>query len=115
MSKVISIHEYILKPGVSERRFVNTILNAKERGLLRLPGLVDYYLVKGIRGFRNGLYAAVWIYESKGAWESLWGPIDKPLSKTDYPQNWKVWENEVLFPFLDQDPDKIKFTSYQEL
>ena len=51
----------------------------------------------------------------KEAWESLWGPIDKPLSKTDYPQNWKVWENEVLFPFLDQDPDKIKFTSYQEL
>jgi hypothetical protein len=51
----------------------------------------------------------------KEAWESLWGPIDKPLSKTDYPQNWKVWENEVLFPFLDQDPDKIKFTSCQEL
>ena len=115
MSKVISIHEYILKPGVSERQFVKAILNAKERGLLRLPGLMDYYLVKGIRGFRNGLYAAVWIYESKEAWESLWGPIDEPVSKTDYPENWKVWENEVLFPFLDQDPDKINFTSYQEL
>jgi hypothetical protein len=115
MSKVICIHEYILRPGVSERRFVKAILNAKERGLLRLPGLVDYYLVKGIRGFRNGLYAAVWIYESKEAWESLWGPIDKPLLKTDYPENWKVWENDVLLPFLDQDPDKIKFTSYQEL
>ena len=115
MSKVISIHEYILKPGVSERRFVNAILNAKKHGLLNLPGLLDYYMVKGIRGFRNGLYAAVWIYESKEAWESLWGPIEKPLSKADYPQNWKVWENEVLFPFLDQEPDKIKFTSYQEL
>ena len=115
MSKVISIHEYILKPGASERRFVKAILNARERGLLRLPGLVDYYLVNGIRGFRNGLYAAVWIYGSKEAWESLWGPIDKPLSKTDYPQNWKVWENEVLFPFLDQDPDQIKFTSCQQL
>ena len=64
MSRVISVHEYILKPGVSERRFVNAILNAKKRGLLHLPGLVDYYLVKGIRGFRNGLYAAVWVYES---------------------------------------------------
>jgi len=115
MSKVISIHEYILKPGVSEQQFENAILNAKERGLLHLPGLVDYYLIKGIRGFRNGLYAAVWIYESKKAWERLWGPIDKPLSKTDYPQNWKVWENEVLFPFLDQDPDQIKFTSYRHL
>ena len=114
MSKVISIHEYILKPGVSERGFVKAILNAKERGLLRLPGLVDYYLVKGIRGFRYGLYAAVWIYESKEAWESLWGPIDKPINKADYPENWKIWENEVLIPFLDQDPDKIKFTSYQE-
>ncbi len=115
MSKVISIHEYILKPGVSERQFEKAILNAKERGLLRLPGLVDYYLVKGIRGYRDGLYAAVWIYESKEAWEYLWGPIDQPISKADYPQNWKIWENEVLFPLLDQDPDKIKFTSYQEL
>jgi len=51
---------------------VNAILCAKARGLLRLPGLVEYYLVKGIRGFRHGLYAAVWIYESKEAWESLW-------------------------------------------
>jgi hypothetical protein len=115
MSNVISIHEYILKPGVSERQFVSAILSAKERGLLRLPGLVDYYLVKGIRGSRNGLYAAVWIYESKEAWERLWGPIDEPLSKTDYPENWKVWENEVLLPFLHQDPDNINFTSYQEL
>ena len=115
MSKVISIHEYILKPGVNEEQFEKGVLNARERGLLCLPGLVDYYLVKGIRGFRNGLYAAVWVYESKEAWESLWGPLNKPLSKSDYPQNWKVWENEVLFPFLDQDPDKIKFTSYQEL
>ena len=115
MSKVISIHEYILKPGVNEEQFEKGILNARKRGLLCLPGLVDYYLVKGIRGFRNGLYAAVWVYESKEAWESLWGPLNKPLSKTDYPQNWKVWENEVLFPFLDQDPDKIRFTSYQEL
>ena len=114
MSMVISIHEYILKSDASERQFVKAILNAKERGLLRLPGLVDYYLVKGIRGFRHGLYAAVWVYESKEAWESLWGPKDKPINKTDYPENWKIWENEVLFPFLDQDPDKIKFTSYQE-
>ena len=115
MSRVISIHEYNLKPGVNERQFVSAILSAKERGLLRLPGLVDYYLVKGIRGYRKDFYAAVWIYESKEAWESLWGPIDKPCGKTDYPQNWKVWENEVLLPFLDQDPDNIKFTSYQEL
>jgi hypothetical protein len=40
--------------------------------------------------------------------------VYKPINKADYPENWKVWENEVLTPFLDQDPDKIKFTSYQE-
>ncbi|MGD8293794.1 MAG: hypothetical protein PVF37_18925 [Desulfobacterales bacterium] len=115
MSKVISIHEYILKPGVSERQFESAILGAKKRGLLNLTGLVDHYLVKGIRGSRNGLYAAVWIYESKEAWENLWGPIDEPISKADYPENWKSWENEVLLPFLDQDPDNINFTSYREL
>ncbi len=115
MSKVISIHEYILKPGVKEEQFESAILSAKERGLLNLPGLVEFYFVKRISGSRHGLYAAVWVYESKEAWERLWGPVDNPLSKEDYPENWKVWENEVLSPFLDQDPDKIKFTSYQEL
>ena len=115
MSKVVSVHEYVLKPGVNEEKFKKAVLNAEKRGLLRLPGLTDFYLLKGIRGLRNGLYAAVWVYESKEAWEGLWGPIDKPLSKSDYPQNWKVWENEVLLPFLDQDPDRIRFTSYQEL
>jgi hypothetical protein len=115
MKRVISVHEYILKQSVSGQEFEDAILNARERGLLRLPGLVDYYLVKGIRGHRNGLYAAVWIYESKTAWEHLWGPINQPRSKAEYPRNWKVWENEILLPFLDQDPDKIRFTAYQEL
>ena len=115
MSRVISLHEYVLRAGVSEREFEKAIGGAKTRGLLRLPGLVDYYLVKGIRGYRSGLYAAVWIYESKEAWEHLWGPIDRPRSKTEYPRNWSVWEEEVLSPFLDQDPDEIRFTSYVQL
>ncbi len=54
MLKIISIHEYILKPGVSKPHFVKAILNTKEGGLLRQPGLAHYYLVKGIRGFRIG-------------------------------------------------------------
>ena len=115
MSKVISIHEYILKPDVDEKDFERTLNSAKESGLLKLPGLVDYYLVKGVRGSRKGSYAAIWIYESKEAWEKHWGPIENPISKNDYPENWKVWENEVLAPFLIQDPDEITFTSYQEL
>ncbi|UCH66475.1 MAG: hypothetical protein JSW63_04925 [Ignavibacterium sp.] len=115
MPKVISIHEYILKPNVNEEQFESAVLNAKESGTLRLPGLVDYYLVKGIRGHRKNLYAAIWIYESKEAWAKLWGPLDKPISKAEYPENWNKWENEILAPFLVQDPDEIKFTSYQEL
>lgn len=115
MSRVISIHEYVLRSGVGEREFEEAISTAKSRGLLCLPGLVDYYLVKGIRGYRSGLYAAVWIYESKEAWEHLWGPVDRPRSKAEYPRNWKAWEEEVLSPLLDQDPDEIRFTSYLEL
>ncbi len=114
MSRVISVHEYILKPEVSEQRFENAILEAKKRGLLSLPGLVDYFLVKGIRGARDGKFAAVWVYESIEAWEKLWGPIDKPINKEDYRPNWQVWETGVLQPFLKQDPDTIRFTSYRE-
>ena len=115
MSRIISVHEYDLKHGASGQLFENAILKARERGLLSLPGLVDCHLVKGIRGFRNGFYASVCAYESREAWERLWGPIDKPLSKAYYPENWKVWEDEVLSPFLDREPDKIRFTSYLEL
>ena len=114
MPRVISVHEYILKPEVNERHFENAIIDAKKRGLLNLPGLVDYFLVKGIRGARDAKFAAVWVYESIEAWAKLWGPIDKPIGKEDYPPNWQVWENEVLQPFLEQDPDTIRFTSYRE-
>ncbi len=114
MPKVISIHEYTLKPGVDEAQFERAIQKARDRGLLRLPGLVEYHFVKGIRGSRRGRYAAIWVYESKEAWENLWGPPDQPRREQDYPENWKVWENEVLAPFLDRDPDKIEFTAYEE-
>ena len=115
MSKVLSVHEYILKPGVDERQFENAIREARNRGLLQLPGLTDYHFVKGIKGSRKGCYAAIWVYESREAWEKLWGTPENPRRKADYPENWKVWEDEVLAPFLNEDPDKIKFTAYEEL
>ena len=37
MSNVISSHEYILKPGISEQQFESATLGAKKRGLLHLP------------------------------------------------------------------------------
>lgn len=86
MSKVIGIHEYVLKPDASEDRFENAILNAKECGLLRLPGLEDCYLIKGIKGFRSGLYAAVWVYESKKAWENLWDQWTSRSSRRTIPK-----------------------------
>lgn len=115
MPRVISIHEYELKPNVSEESFEQAVLRAAKSGLLRLPGLVDFFLVKGVRGVRRGRYAAVWVYESKEAWERLWGAEDQPIGPPNYPENWRVWEHEVLAPFLDRDPDRITYTAYEEL
>jgi hypothetical protein len=115
MAKVISIHEYVLKPGADEKAFEKAIRAAQRRGLLQLPGLKKFYFVKGIRGVRKGRFAAIWVYQSRRAWESLWGPPGKPVSKKDYPHNWKAWEEEVLAPFLQGDPDAIRFTAYQEV
>ena len=115
MSSIISIHYYELKPEVSEEEFEQTIKKAEEKNLLNLPGLKHHYFIKGIRGTRKNKYAAIWIYESKEAWEKLWGPEDNPLSKKEYPESWNKWEDEVLAAFLIEDPDKITFTSYEKL
>lgn len=115
MFKIISIHEYVLKPGTDEKQFEKAIQKAKERGLFNLPGLVEYHFMKGIRGSRSGCYAALWLYENREVWERIWGTVENPVSKEDYPENWKIWEQEILKPFLDQQPDKIEFTAYEEL
>ena len=115
MTRVISVHEYTLKTGAAEEAFEQAIQEARASEILRLPGLVAYHLLKGIRGARKGFYAAIWVYESKEAWERLWGPVDRPRKKTEYPANWKQWEEEVLRPFLAEDPDEIRFMAYEEL
>lgn len=115
MSRVISVHEYTLKPGVNAAEFEAAIQTARARGLLSLPGLEACYLVKGLRGHRQGRYAAIWVYASREAWERLWGPPDQPRPWQDYPANWQVWETQVLAPFLDREPDQITFTAYEEL
>ena len=30
-------------------------------------------------------------------------------------RDWKVWEDEVLVPLLDREPDTITYTDYEEL
>ena len=115
MSKVISIHEYILKPGIGAEQIENAVRIAEGRGLFRLPGLVAYHFGQGIRGRREGNYAAIWIYESRMAWEALWGSVAHPRTKAEYPASWQVWEEELLAPLLVQEPDTITFTAYEEL
>lgn len=110
--QIISVHEYELKPGVQGAQFERAFQEAEVRGLFKLPGLLTCHFVKGIRGARKGKYAVLWVYESQEAWEQIWGAIDQPISKGEYPEKWSIWEDEILLNFLSQDPDRINFTSY---
>ncbi|MGD9882774.1 MAG: hypothetical protein AB7F22_07480 [Reyranella sp.] len=115
MAQVISIHEYTLKPGVTGAEFERAVHEAERRGLFELPGLVAHQFLRGIKGARTGAYTAVWTFESRGAWERLWGSIEAPRPAADYPDKWKVWENTILAPLLDRDPDTIRFSSYEQI
>ncbi len=115
MAMVISIHEYVLRSGVDPADFERAIQAARESGLLRLPGLVDYYFLKGIRGSRKNGYTAVWVYQSKETWEALWGPVGQPISRQAYRDNWRIWEDEILSKFLDRDPNAITYTAYETI
>ena len=113
MARVISVHEYILKPTVDEKSFDRAIQEAEKRDLFRFPGLLGYHMLKGIKGSRKGYYAAIWVYEDRQAWERLWGSPEHPKQRKDYPENWRVWE-EILSSFLIHDPYEIQFTAYEE-
>ena len=114
MEKIISIHEYTLKDDVDHRHFEGAVERARQLRLFDLPGLQTNYFLRRLRGTRNAAYAAVWIYESKDAWIKLWGEPENPKPKSDYPKNWKIWEEEILAPFLIQDPDRIFYAAYEE-
>lgn len=113
MGKIISVHEYTLKPGVPEVEFEAALRQATRRRLFDLPGLEAFYFVKGIKGRRSGRYAAVWVYTSRKAWEALWGPPERPVPKEEYPRRWRIWEEEILAPLLREDPDHIQYTTYE--
>jgi heme-degrading monooxygenase HmoA len=115
MGRIISIHEYELKPGIAPEQFERLLGDAEARGLLQLPGLIAHHFVKGAKGARRGAYAAVWIYESREAWERLWGTAEQPRPPEEYPDAWKIWERECLAPFLADHPDAVRFTAYEEL
>jgi len=115
MARVVSIHEYQLKPDVDRIAFERAFRDADRRGLFALPGLVEYHFLKGLKGAQHDGYAVVWLYESREAWEMLWGSLECPVQPSEYPEKWKIWENEVLAPFLTQHADGIRFSSYEEL
>jgi hypothetical protein len=114
MTRIISIHEYVLKPGIDAAAFERAVRSAKARGLFDLPGLVEYRFVRGIKGRRRDGLAAIWVYESRPAWERLWGSPDQPREPADYPATWQAWENEILAPLLAEAPDAITFTAWEE-
>jgi len=114
MARVISIHEYDLRPDADEAAFERAIRDAERRHRFDLAGLVEHHFLKGIKGARRGAYTAIWIFESREAWEKLWGSLEAPRQPAEYPKTWMVWENEILMPLLTQHPDAIRFTSYEE-
>lgn len=110
---IVSVHHYELADDANPEDVERTIAEAEDRDLFALPGLVAYRFVRGIKGARANRYAAIWEYESRDAWEALWGPVDDPLPKEEYPERWKTWEDDLLAPLLAGDPDGIEFTAYE--
>ena len=41
--------------------------------------------------------------------------LERPLERTQYPEKWRVWEEELLASILSGHPDAITFTAYEEL
>jgi hypothetical protein len=109
---VTSIHEYELAPDTTDEQFERAVADAERDDLFDLPGLADHRFLKGIKGDRRGQYTAIWTYESRAAWEALWGPPDDPVAPDEYPERWREWERR-LAPLLTGDPDRIRFTSYR--
>jgi hypothetical protein len=110
---IMSIHHYELAASTSEAEFREAVSEAERRGLFDLPGLVEYRFLRGLKGTRAGKYTALWTYESREAWERLWGPVENPVEKDQYPEPWRQWEDELLAPLVSGDPDAIDFTSYE--
>ena len=63
MARVISIHEYDLKPGADVAAFEQAVRHAERRGLFALAGLVEHHFLKGIKGVNR------------------YNPVDPPFSK----------------------------------
>src|SRR5262249_51149940 len=104
MARMISVHEYELKPGTDPERFEQTLRDAEALGLFDLPGLISHHFVKGVKGARRDAYAVIWVYENRDVWERLWGTPEHPKPPGEYPEQWRLWENQFLLPVLSTTP-----------
>lgn len=112
---ILSVHHYDLAESTTPAAFREAVREAERRGLFDLPGLVEYRFLRGIRGRRSDEFSAVWTYESLDAWERLWGPVDDPVDEAEYPDRWSEWEDDLLDPLIEGDPDEIDYTAYEVL
>lgn len=110
---IVSVHQFELAEGIGPKSVKDAIEEAESRGLFDLVGLERHRFLYGIKGTRSGQYAALWEYESRDAWESIWGSVDDPVSKEEYPESWIEWEDELLAPLIATDPDEIQYTTYR--
>lgn len=111
---ITSVHHYELADSADESDVRAAVAEAEERGLFEdVPALVEYRFGRGIRGTRLDRFAAVWTYEDREAWADVWGSVGAEPSKADYPEPWRVWEDELLDPILAGDPDAIDYTTYE--
>ena len=112
MPRVISVREYELRPDAPPAEFGAAVQKARDDNLLDLPGLEDYFLLRGIKGARarrepSGSTRAALPEKPCGG--------DDPIGKSEYPESWTTWEDEVLALYLSDDPDAIRCTSCREL
>lgn len=113
MTGILSVHEYELADAATDEEFREAVREAERRGLFDLPGLSEHRFLRGIKGRRRGGYTALWTYESREAWRALWGSVEDPVPKAEYPERWHVWEDELLAPLLAGDPDDVSYTTYE--
>ncbi len=114
MPGLISIHRYQLRPGATPAQLREAFRSALQQRLFAISGLRAARMLQGIKGERRGQLAALWEYESRVAWEALWGPPDAPKAPDQYPERWKTWE-ALLAPLLDRPPDMVTLSAYEVL
>jgi hypothetical protein len=108
MPKVFGYHEFDLREGADEKEFEEDI--SKSIAEIKLPGLIDKFFVKGVRGKRRGKYAVIWVFESLEAIESLWGTEDDPKPGPDI---FLDYEEKVLGPYIDRPAQQIVWSDYE--